>query len=94
MKRIAWMIGLVLPLALLSGCAVTAPELPKSSTKPPEKFVAQNILQNLSSVKDAGVAGVRWWEGMRGWESVGWWMVGGCGGVEGAVRWVQSCAPT
>ena len=65
MKRIAWMIGLVLPLALLSGCAVTAPELPKSSTKPPEKFVAQNILQNLSSVKDAGVAGVRWWEGFN-----------------------------
>jgi len=65
MKRIAWMIGLVLPLALLSGCAVTAPELPKSSTKPPEKFVAQNILQNLSSVKEAGVAGVRWWEGFN-----------------------------
>jgi NodT family efflux transporter outer membrane factor (OMF) lipoprotein len=65
MKRTAWMIGLVLPLALLSGCAVTAPDLPKSSTKPPEKFVAQNILQNLSSVKDAGVAGVRWWEGFN-----------------------------
>ncbi len=65
MKRTAWMSGLVLPLALLSGCAVTAPELPKSSTKPPEKFVAQNILQNLSSVKDTGVAGVRWWEGFN-----------------------------
>jgi len=65
MKRHAWIFRLLLPLTLLSACAVTAPDLPQSETKPPEKFVAQDILQNLSSVKAAGVAGVRWWEGFN-----------------------------
>ena len=65
MRRAAWMIALIWPIALLWGCAMTAPELPKSETSPPERFVAQEILQSLSSAKDAGVAGVRWWEGFN-----------------------------
>lgn len=65
MKFYAWTIGLLLSLTLLSACAVNPPNLPLSETKPPERFVAQNVLQNLSSVKAAGVAGVRWWEGFN-----------------------------
>ena len=32
---------------------------------PPEKIVAQVMLQNLSIVEDVGIAGVRWWEGFN-----------------------------
>lgn len=65
MKRTAWILKLTLTLALLSACASAPPDLPKSETRPPEKFVAQDILQNLSSVQDVGIAGVRWWEGFN-----------------------------
>lgn len=65
MRLATQIIGVVLPFIFLSACAVTTPKLPSTETKPPEQFVAQEILQNLSSVKDAGVAGVRWWEGFN-----------------------------
>ena len=65
MRLATQIIGVVLPFIFLSACAVTTPKLPSTETKPPEQFVAQDILQNLSSVKDAGVAGVRWWEGFN-----------------------------
>lgn len=65
MRLATQIIGVVLPFVFLSACAVTTPKLPSTETKPPEQFVAQEILQNLSSVKDAGVAGVRWWEGFN-----------------------------
>lgn len=65
MRLATQIIGVVLPFVFLSACAVTTPKLPSTETKPPEQFVAQDILQNLSSVKDAGVAGVRWWEGFN-----------------------------
>lgn len=65
MRLAIQIIGVVLPFIFLSACAVTTPKLPSTETKPPEQFVAQEILQNLSSVKDAGVAGVRWWEGFN-----------------------------
>jgi NodT family efflux transporter outer membrane factor (OMF) lipoprotein len=65
MKRTAWILKLTSTLALLSACASVPPDLPKSETRPPEKFVAQDILQNLSSVQDVGIAGVRWWEGFN-----------------------------
>ena len=65
MKRTAWILKLTSTLALLSACASAPPDLPKSETRPPEKFVAQDILQNLSSVQDVGIAGVRWWEGFN-----------------------------
>ena len=65
MRLATQIIGVVLPFVFLSACAVTTPKLPSTETKPPEQFVAQDILLNLSSVKDAGVAGVRWWEGFN-----------------------------
>ncbi|MEQ9107411.1 MAG: efflux transporter outer membrane subunit [Limnobacter sp.] len=50
----------------LSACASKAQDLPLMPNTPmPEKFVAQDILDKLSSVNDAGVAGVRWWEGFN-----------------------------
>jgi multidrug efflux system outer membrane protein len=65
MRLATQIIGVVLPFVFLSACVVTTPKLPSTETKPPEQFVAQDILLNLSSVKDAGVAGVRWWEGFN-----------------------------
>lgn len=65
MRLATQIIGVVLPFVFLSACVVTTPKLPSTETKPPEQFVARDILLNLSSVKDAGVAGVRWWEGFN-----------------------------
>ena len=54
-----------LPILLLAACASTQQAVPESTTNAPEKFVAQDILEKLSTVSDAGVAGVRWWEGFN-----------------------------
>lgn len=66
MNRLVSRCSAAVAVIILSACA-TAPslEIPESKTKTPEQFVAQDILQNLSSVNDAGVAGVRWWEGFN-----------------------------
>lgn len=66
MNRFLSSCSVFLVMIVLTACA-TAPslEIPESKTKTPEQFVAQDILQNLSSVNDAGVAGVRWWEGFN-----------------------------
>lgn len=55
-----------LMVACLSACASKVQDLPQIPNAPvPEKFVAQDILNKLSKVNDAGVAGVRWWEGFN-----------------------------
>lgn len=50
---------------MLTACAATQVDIPESTTQAPAQFVAKEILQNLSSVNNAGVAGVRWWEGFN-----------------------------
>lgn len=54
-----------LTILFLVSCAGTQQTVTESNTKTPENFVAQDILENLSSVNDAGVAGVKWWEGFN-----------------------------
>ncbi|MCR2747030.1 efflux transporter outer membrane subunit [Limnobacter parvus] len=66
MKGLCSLFILSLAIVGLSACATApSPEIPESKTQTPAQFVAQDILQNLSSVNDAGVAGVRWWEGFN-----------------------------
>lgn len=64
MKRFQSVASIACSVLLMSACA-TAPveEVPVQSMPSPGKFVAQDILQNLSRVSEAGLAGVRWWEG-------------------------------
>lgn len=58
--------GLLLIVAgFISACTSTPQEIPESGTKPPERFVAQEVLQSLNTVDDAGVASARWWEGFN-----------------------------
>ena len=52
-------------LVVLSACASTPQEIPVSTTVAPDRFVAQDVLHKLSTVENAGVAGVRWWEGFN-----------------------------
>lgn len=58
--------GLILiAIGVVSACASTPKEFPQSNSKAPERFVAQEVLQSLSTVEDAGVASARWWEGFN-----------------------------
>ena len=67
-KAVAAIAGSML---VLSACASVPPEQVPDHTSPvqsapsPDQFVAQDILQNLSRVPDAGLAGARWWEGFN-----------------------------
>ncbi len=67
-KAVATLAGSML---VLSACASVPPEQVPDHTSPvqsapsPDLFVAQDILQNLSRVTDAGLAGARWWEGFN-----------------------------
>lgn len=67
-KAVATLAGSML---VLSACASVLPEQVPDHTSPvqsapsPDLFVAQDILQNLSRVTDAGLAGARWWEGFN-----------------------------
>lgn len=63
--------SMALSMLLLVACA-SAPveQMPVQtasvqSVASPDRFVAQDILQNLSRVNDAGLAGARWWEGFN-----------------------------
>ena len=49
----------------ITACAVSPQEIPVSTTKAPEQFVAQDVLENLSTLNNAGVASARWWEGFN-----------------------------
>jgi len=54
---------LVVAAGLLSACASTQQAVPESNTITPQRFVAQEVLQSLGTVDEAGVASARWWEG-------------------------------
>ncbi|BET26159.1 NodT family efflux transporter outer membrane factor (OMF) lipoprotein [Limnobacter thiooxidans] len=66
MNRFTPVAAVICSMLLFTACA-TAPvnEVPVQSMPTPEAFVAQDILQNLSGVSEAGVASVRWWEGFN-----------------------------
>ena len=55
----------LIAVGLLSACASPPKEIPESNSKAPARFVAQEVLQSLSTVEDAGVASARWWEGFN-----------------------------
>jgi NodT family efflux transporter outer membrane factor (OMF) lipoprotein len=64
MTRLKPVVMLAWPILLLGACASSpVDEVPVRSKPGPEEFVAQNVLQNLGQVNEAGLAGVRWWEG-------------------------------
>lgn len=65
MHRIIASCCMVIVCTAFYGCASAPALVPESTTQAPEKFVAQDILQGLSTVNKAGVAGVRWWEGFN-----------------------------
>lgn len=56
---------LLIAMGLVSACASTSKEIPESNSEAPVRFVAQEVLQSLSTVEAAGVASARWWEGFN-----------------------------
>ena len=56
---------LLIAMSLVSACASTSKEIPESNSEAPVRFVAQEVLQSLSTVEAAGVASARWWEGFN-----------------------------
>lgn len=65
MHRVIASCCMVIVCTAFYGCASAPASVPESTTQAPEKFVAQDILQGLSTVNKAGVAGIRWWEGFN-----------------------------
>lgn len=65
MNRIFSICQILIAMGFISACASPSKEIPESNSKAPARFVAQEVLQSLSTVKDAGVASARWWEGFN-----------------------------